>query len=77
MKNELYESLVKHIAEHGYKLNNSGSYRDSATDNLHAVISHLYSPERYFVFLLNKSFLIRKYDDNHETRENRRSVPFI
>lgn len=73
MKNELYESLIKHIAEHGYKLNNSGSYRNSAVDDLHAVISHLYSPERYFVYLLNKSFLIRKYDDfnNNETRENR------
>ena len=72
MKNELYESLVKHIAEHGYKLNDSGGhYKDSATDPSHAVISHLYSPERYFVFLLNKSFLIRKYDDSSETRNNR------
>lgn len=76
MKNELYESLAKHIAEHGYKLSNSsfhdsGFYRNNAVDPLHAVISHLYNPERYFVFLLNKSFLIRKYDDNHETRENR------
>lgn len=76
MKNELYESLVKHIAEHGYKLrnsgfNSSGFYRDTAVDDLHAVISHLYNPERYFVYLLNKSFLIRKYDDFNETRENR------
>lgn len=71
MKNELYESLIKHIAEHGYKLNNSGSYKHSAIDQQHAVISHLYCPERYFVFLLSKSFLIRKYDDFNETRNNR------
>ena len=77
MKNELYESIVKHIAEHGFKSDIKGSVRDSAVDRLYAVISHLYSPERYFVFLHDKSFLIRKYDDNYETRENRRSVPFI
>lgn len=76
MKNELYESLAKQIAEHGYKLNNSsfhasGFYRGYAVDDLHAVISHLYSPERYFVYLLTKSFLIRKYNDFNETRENR------
>lgn len=72
MKNEFYESLIKHIAEHGFKLNNAGSYcRNSAIDNLHAVISHLYNPERYFVYLLDKSFLIRKYDDFNETRKSR------
>ena len=71
MKNELYESLVKHIAEHGFKLNRTGSYQYSAIDPLHAVISHLYNPERYFVFLLSKSFLIRKYDDSNGTKNNR------
>lgn len=79
MKNDLYNTIVPYIAEHGYKCNNSGSYRNAAVDRLHAVISHLYSPERYFVYLLNKSFLIRKYDDfnNNETRESRRSLSFI
>lgn len=78
MENELYESLVKHIADHGYKLNNSGSYKDSAVNDLHAVISHLYNPERYFVYLLNKSFLIRKYDDKSDkTSNNRRPLSSI
>ena len=69
MINELYTSLIPHIAEHGYKLNGSGGhYKDSAVDRLHAVISHLYNPERYFIYLGSKSFLIRKYDDFNETR---------
>lgn len=71
MKNELYESLVKHIAEHGFKILNGTVTHNSSVDTSHAVISHLYSPERYFVFLLSKSFLIRKYDDSSETRNNR------
>jgi hypothetical protein len=76
MINELYTSLIPHIVEHGYKLNDCIA-TNSAVDRLHAVISRLYNPERYFIYLGNKSFLIRKYDDNHETRENRRSVPFV
>ena len=64
MKNDLYNAIIPYIAEHGYKLTDSGGhYKDSAVDRLHAVISHLYNPERYFIYLLNKSFLIRKYDD--------------
>lgn len=76
MINELYTSLIPHIVEHGYKLNDCIA-TNSAVDRLHAVISHLHSPERYFVFLGAKNFLIRKYDDNHETRENRRFVSFV
>lgn len=77
MKYELYESLTKHIAEHGFKCIDGVTTHNSPVDALHAVISHLHSPDRYFVFLLNKSFLIRKYDDNLETGKSRRSVPII
>ena len=64
MKNDLYNAIIPCIAAHGYKLTDSGGYyKDSAVDRLHAVISHLYNPERYFIYLLNKNFLIRKYDD--------------
>jgi hypothetical protein len=77
MKNELYESLTKHIAEHGFKCIDGVVTHNSPVDALHAVISHIYGPDRYFVFLLDKSFLIRKYDDNLETRKSRRSVPII
>ena len=73
MINELYSSLIPHIVEHGYKLNDCIA-KDSAVDRLHAVISHLHNPERYFVFLGTKSFLIRKYDESNETNNNRRSL---
>lgn len=76
MINELYSSIIPHIVEHGYILNDCIA-TNSAVDRLHAVISHLYNPDRYFIFLDTKSFLIRKYDDNLETRESRRSVPII
>lgn len=74
MKNELYDPLIKHIVEHGYKLNESTFIRDRAIDRLHAVITHLYNPERYFVYLLDKSLLIRKYDDFTGTKECRKSL---
>lgn len=77
MVNELYDSLIPHIAEHGFKCIDGTMTHNSAVDNLHAVISHLYGPERRFIFLYGKSFLIRKYDDSNETRENRRSLSFI
>lgn len=77
MKNELYDSLIPHIAEHGFKYLNGSVTHNSPVDSSHAVISHLYGPERCFIFLYGKSFLIRKYDDNHETRENRRSLSFV
>lgn len=67
MINELYTFLIPHIVEHGYKLNDCIT-TNRAVDRLHAVISHLYNPERYFIYLGNKSFLIRKYDDFNETR---------
>lgn len=74
MVNELYNSLIPHIVEHGYKLN-EWTVRNSNIDRLHAVISHLHNPERYFVFLGTKSFLIRKYDDKpNETSSNRRPL---
>lgn len=76
MINELYTYLIPHIVEHGYKLNDCIT-TNRAVDRLHAVISHLYNPERYFIYLGNKSFLIRKYDDNYETRESRRFVSFV
>ena len=74
MINELYSSLIPHIIEHGYKLNDYIA-KDSAVDRLHAVISHLHNPERYFIFLGTKSFLIRKYsDESNETNNNGRSL---
>lgn len=81
MINELYDSLIPHIAEHGFKSLDgtvTGTVTHNSTvDASHAVISHLYGPERCFIFLYGKSFLIRKYDGNHETRESRRSLSFI
>ena len=77
MVNELYDSLIPHITEHGFKYLDNYVVHNSPVDASHAVISHLYGPERCFIFLYGKSFLIRKYDDNHETREHRRSVPLI
>jgi hypothetical protein len=77
MVNELYDSLIPHIVQHGFKCLDGSVTHNSPVDVSHAVISHLYGPERYFIFLYGKSFLIRKYDDNHETRENRRSVSLI
>lgn len=74
MINELYTCLIPHIVEHGYKLNDCIA-TNSAVDRLHAVISRLYNPERYFIYLGNKSFLIRKYDDKpNETSNNRRPL---
>lgn len=74
MINELYNSLIPHIIEHGYKLNDCIA-TNSAVDRLHAVISHLYNPDRYFVFLGTKSFLIRKYNDgSSETSNSRRPL---
>jgi hypothetical protein len=77
MKNELYDSLIPHIVQHGFKCLDGSVTHNSPVDASHAVISHLYGPERCFIFLYGKSFLIRKYDDNHETRENRRFVSFV
>ena len=77
MINELYDSLIPHIAEHGFKCLDGSVTHNSPVDASHAVISHLYGPERCFIFLYGKSFLIRKYDDNHETRENRRFISFV
>ena len=78
MINELYDSLIPHIAEHGFKCLDGSVTHNSPIDASHAVISHLYGPERCFIFLYGKSFLIRKYDDdNHETRERRRFVSFV
>ena len=72
MINELYSSLIPHIVEHGYKLNDCVA-TNSAVDRLHAVISHLYGPDRYFVFLGTKSFLIRKYNDDSESSKTSNS----
>lgn len=77
MVNELYDSLIPHIIEHGFKCLDGSVTHNSPVDASHAVISHLYGPERCFIFLYGKSFLIRKYDDNSETRENRRFVSFV
>ena len=77
MINELYDSLIPHITEHGFKCLDGSVTHNSPVDASHAVISHLYGPERCFIFLYGKSFLIRKYDDNSETRENRRFVSFV
>ena len=72
MINELYDSLIPHIAEHGFKSLNGTVTHNSPVDMSHAVISHLYGPERCFIFLYGKSFLIRKYNDgDYPTRNNR------
>ena len=80
MINELYSSLIPHIAEHGFKYDNY-VVRNSSVDASHAVISHLYNPDRYFIYLGNKSFLIRKYDEDSsrssKTSNNRGSLSFV
>lgn len=78
MINELYDSLIPHIAEHGFKSLDGTVTHNSIVDASHAVISHLYCPERYFIFLYGKSLLIRKYDDKpNETSNNRRPLSSI
>lgn len=78
MKNDLYNAIVPYIAEHGFKHTQpNGMCNDSSIDRLHAVISHLSRPERYFIYLLNKSFLIGKWNEPDETRESRRSLSSV
>ena len=73
MINELYNSLIPHIVEHGFKCLNGSVTHNSPVDASHAVISHLYGPDRYFVFLGTKSFLIRKYNDDGESSKTSNS----
>jgi hypothetical protein len=72
MINEFYDALVKRIAEHGVRVHGSRPC-NTPVDKDHAVISLMYGAQKCFVFLGNKSFLIRMYDDNN-SNQTRMSV---
>jgi hypothetical protein len=73
MINELYSSLVQRISEHGVivkKDTYSTNHIYTPIDKDHAVITFSYTPSRCFVFLGNKSFLIRMWNEDDKTRNN-------